>query len=216
MRYLQTRREEFANVLTHGLMAMLVIAALPFAVLHIYRTMMAEPLTAAVAVAVFCLSLILMFGTSAAYHALPADSRYKLIFNRLDHMAIYFAIAGSYTPLALIVIGGTTGLAVLILEWSLVLAGIIFKVLAFKKSKLNAVISTMFYLLMGWAIVLCLPSFFSQARIACSALILAGGLCYSGGLFFYARQRRYSHVIWHGFVDGGAICHFLAIVLFLS
>jgi len=198
------------------LMAILVIMMLPFAVLHTYRQTDSRPLLAAGGVSVFCLCLILMFGTSTLYHGLPGTSRLKLIFNRLDHIAIYFAIAGSYTPIALIVIGGTIGWAVLILQWSLVLAGIIFKTVAFSKSRFNSILSTVLYVMMGWSLVLCLPVFIRHAQIGCSILVLAGGLFYTGGLFFFARQKRYAHVIWHFFVDAGAICHFLAIVLFLD
>ena len=216
MDYAQTRQEERLNTLTHGAMAVLIIAALPFSVLHAYRQTATAPLTAALGVSVFCLCLILMFGTSALYHALPAASRFKRVFNRLDHMAIYFAIAGTYTPLALTVIGGRTGWAVLILEWTLVLAGIVFKILAFKKNRLTAILSTALYLLMGWMVVICLPLFLRQASAVCSALIIAGGLFYSGGVVFFARQKQNAHVIWHFFVDAGALCHFLAIVLFLS
>lgn len=214
--YQQTRQEEKLNVITHGLMAILVLAALPFAALRAYNANPLNATTAAVAVGIFCFCLILMFTASSVYHGLPAESRFKRIFNRFDHMAIYFAIAGSYTPLALIVIGGTAGISLLILEWSLVVIGIIYKSVAFKKSKLTAAFSSILYLLMGWAVVLWLPQFLERASLACVLLIVGGGLLYSGGMAFYAKQSKNMHVIWHFFVDGGAICHFLAIVFFIN
>jgi len=214
--YQQTRREELGNVLTHAPMAILILILLPFAVLYAYRQTSGPPVVAATGVAIFCLCLTLMFGISALYHGLPQTSRLKRIFNRMDHMAIYFAIAGSYTPLALIVIGGKTGWAILILEWSLVLAGIVYKSVAFKKSRTLEIISTILYLLMGWAILPCLPTFIRQAQIGCIILVFAGGLFYSGGVAFFAMQKRHAHVIWHFFVNAGALCHFLAIVFFLG
>ncbi len=216
MEHFQSRQEERYNSITHGLMGLLVVLALPFAVGHIYRTIAAMPMVAAVSVAVFGTCLILMFGTSAIYHGLPAESRFKQLFHRLDHMAIYFAIAGSYTPLALVVIGGTAGLTMFLVEWALVLAGVLFKILAFPKSKFVSILSTTLYLLMGWVMVIFLPTFFIQASLACGVLIIAGGVMYSGGIIFFALKRNFSHVIWHLFVNAGALCHFLAIVLFLN
>jgi hemolysin III len=213
--YQQTHQEERINVLTHGLMAILFTALLPFAVLQVQRAIPGPPPVAAISVFVFCCCLVLMFVLSAIYHSLPQGSRAKHLFNRLDHMAIYFAIAGSYTPVALVIVGGTAGWLILILEWSLVLAGIFFKLFAFRKNRVTAVFSMVLYLLMGWAILLVLPIFIQQALISCLMLIVAGGLSYTAGIFFYARQKPYSHVIWHLFVNAGAACHFLALVLFL-
>lgn len=216
MDYLLTRHEERFNVLTHGLMAALVLASSPFVVIHAYNTTPAMPMTAAVSVGVFCLCLLLMFTASSVYHGLPNESRYKRIFNRFDHMAIFFAIAGSYTPLALVVIGSSSGMALLILEWSLVVAGIIYKSFVFRRNKLTAILSPLIYLLMGWAVVFVFPEFISKANPICVALIIAGGLLYSGGIAFYASKRENMHLIWHLFVNGGAICHFVAIVFFLQ
>jgi hemolysin III len=215
-RYRQTRQEERVNSLTHGLMAFLVVVLLPFALINTYRRVHGSPPGAVASVAIFCFSLILMFGTSAIYHGLPQENRYKSLLNRLDHIAIYITIAGAYTPISLVVIGGTTGWLVLALEWSLVLIGVLFKIFAFRKSRINAILSTIFYLLMGWVILPFLPVFVRKAQLACSLLIAAGGLFYSTGVFFYARQKRFSHIIWHLFVDAGATCHFLAIVFFLN
>jgi len=163
---------------------------------------------------IFCLCMILMFTTSAIYHILPADRRSKRLFNRFDHISIYFAIAGTYTPVALSVIGGTAGRTLLLLEWSLVLAGIAFKILAFRRSRLTEIISTAVYLLMGWAITPWLPLFIARADPGCVVLIVAGGLFYTAGVVFFALKRRYAHTVWHLFVNAGAVCHFLAIVLF--
>jgi len=209
--YAQTRYEEHLNVLTHGIMAAAVMIMLPWAVWNAGRVSFRN----GAGVAVFCGCLILMFGVSAVYHGLPAGGAAKKVLNRLDHMAIFFAIAGSYTPIAIAVIGGRTGQSILIMEWILVLVGILFKILAFKKNRLTWILSTVLYLLMGWAVVICLPVFIRQANPVFAWLILAGGVFYTGGILFFAQSRRYAHVIWHFFVDAGAACHFLAIAVFL-
>lgn len=214
MTYMQSRLEENVNAATHGLMAVIVVLAMPFAVLGAWQSVPAASRTAAFSVAVFCLSMILMFGSSTIYHYLPATSRRKQIFHRMDHISIYFAIAGTCTPIALIAIGGSAGRSLLILEWSLVLAGIIFKVFLFQKSRLTEIISTAVYLMMGWAVVIWFPSFVANARPGCVILIVAGGICYTVGVVFFALNKKYAHNIWHIFVNAGAACHFLAIILF--
>lgn len=202
----QTRREERFNTLTHGLMAIMIACAFIAVVAGTWRD---EP-----SVIIFCLCMILMFTTSAIYHILPAYSRSKRLFNRFDHISIYFAIAGTYTPIALSVIGGSAGRTLILIEWLLVLAGIVFKILAFQRSQLTEIISTTVYLLMGWAITPWLPVFITRADPGCVVLIVSGGLFYTAGVFFFALKRRYAHTVWHLFVNAGAVCHFLAIVLF--
>jgi hemolysin III len=216
MSYLQSRREETCNTWTHGVMAALAVLAMPFAVLGAWMGSPGAPRLAASSVTVFCLAMILMFSTSAIYHSLPADWRSKHVFNRLDHMSIFFAIAGTYTPIALVIIGGRAGLQLLLIEWSLVLAGIVFKLVAFKKNQLTEILSTAIYLMMGWSIVPFLPDFIQKAQQGCTALIVAGGIFYTTGVIFFALKRRYAHTVWHLFVDAGATCHFLAITLFIG
>jgi hemolysin III len=202
----QTRREERFNTLTHGLMAVMIALALLSVLSGMWR--------AKLSVIIFCLCMILMFTTSAIYHILPAYSRSKHLFHRFDHISIYFAIAGTYTPVALSIIGGSAGRTLILIEWSLVIAGIIFKILAFRHSRLTEIISTTVYLLMGWAIVPWLPVFISRADPGCVMLIVSGGLFYTAGVVFFALNRKYAHTIWHLFVNAGAICHFLAIAFF--
>jgi hemolysin III len=145
----QTIQEERINTLTHGLMAILLIGALPFTIRKFLNHGGAAAWRDTAAVIVFCLCLILMFSSSAIYHGLPQESRFKRLFNRFDHMAIYFAIAGSYTPIAISVIGGRTGLIVLLIQWFLVLAGILFQIFVFNKNLLTQIVSVTLYLAMG-------------------------------------------------------------------
>lgn len=213
--YRQSRQEERINSLTHAIMAGLLLLAVPFVIWHRTRLPTTWSLKDIFGIAVFILCLILMFTTSASYHGLPAESRYKKLWNRLDHMAIFLAIAGSYTPIALSVIGGKTGWLIFGLEWTLVAAGILFKAVRFKKNKITWIISILHYLLMGWAVVFWMPVFIARARTANVILIISGGLFYTIGIVFFAQKWRYAHIVWHGFVMAGAISHFVAIVFFL-
>ena len=208
-------QEEIINSLTHAIMAGLLLIAAP--VVFWYWPPGVEPWsnTDIFAVSVFILCLFLMFTASAVYHGLPAESRHKKLWNRLDHMAIFLAIASSYTPIALSVIGGKTGWLIFAFEWTLVILGILYKIFNFKKNKITRIISIVLYLLMGWAILFWMPTFIANARTVNLWLIISGGLFYTVGIVFYAQKWRYAHVIWHVFVIAGAISHFIAIIFFL-
>lgn len=211
-----SRTEEKANALTHGLSALVLLLSLPSALRYLLRWPDLTIWPAGLSVLVFIVCLILMFTASAVYHILPANSHHKRFWNKLDHMAIYLAIAGSYTPIALAVIGGTAGWLLFAAEWLLVLAGILFKAIGFHRTRLTWVISILMYLGMGWGIVLCLPLFLEAARPANVGLIIAGGLFYTSGLIFFAQRWRFAHLVWHFFVMAGAFCHYVAIVFFLG
>lgn len=212
----QTKTEERWNSATHGSMAVLLLVAMPLVLNRIINQAGKMALRDGVGVAIFILCLVMMFSTSAIYHGVPATSKYKRILNRLDHMSIFFAIAGSYTPIVLSVIGGREGWIILAVEWTLVLIGVVFKSLSFKKDLISWIFSILLYLAMGWAIVACFPLFAARAHPACFWLVLSGGIFYTVGIIFFALEKRYSHVIWHFFVNAGAISHFIAIVFFLS
>lgn len=214
--YTLSRREEHANAWTHGIMAVLLLLTAPLAVGYVVTATGKNSLIDGLGVAIFILCLIMMFTASTVYHGLPARSRLKPIWNRIDHMAIYFAIAGSYTPIALSVIGSKIGWLILALEWTLVIGGLLFKAFYFKKNRLSWVISIALYLMMGWVVVLCMPVMIARAQTANLWLIIAGGLFYTGGLIFFAQTWRYAHLVWHGFVIAGALSHFIAIIFFLG
>jgi hemolysin III len=211
----QTIREERLNSLTHGGMALVLLLTMPLVLVYVIDQAGQMALRDGIGVAVFLLCLIMMFATSGLYHGVPAGSRYKPILNRLDHMAIFFAIAGSYTPLVLSVIRGRAGWIILAVEWSLVVIGVIFKSLSFKKNLASWIVSILLYLAMGWAIAVCFPLFAARAHPACLWLIITGGIFYTVGIVFFALEKKYSHVIWHFFVNMGAISHFTAIVFFM-
>lgn len=209
-RYTPTVGEEVANAISHGVMSVAALAALPFAAVWAYAHGDAE---AAAAVSVFVISLFLMFLVSTLYHSMNPQSKHKEVFHILDHIFIYVAIAGSYTPIALTVIGGWQGVFITILQWAMVLFGVFYKSLS--RRSIPAVSLTI-YLVMGWTIVLFLPLFVRNASVPLLVLIAAGGVLYTLGAWFYARKGfRYHHMVWHLLIDLAAACHFAGIVFFL-
>lgn len=210
--YIPTLGEEIANTLSHGVMACATLAALPFAAVWAYAHD-TDPVLAAVSVSVFVISIFLMFLASTLYHSMNPQSRHKKVFHILDHIFIYVAIAGSYTPIALSVIGGWQGIVIAVVQWAMVLFGIFYKSLS--RRSIPAVSLTI-YLVMGWTIVFFLPLFIRHASTALLWLIALGGVLYTGGAWVYARKGfRYHHLVWHLLINLAVAAHFTGIVFFL-
>lgn len=210
--YFPTLGEEVANTISHGVMSLLALCALPFAAVWAYLHD-PQPVLACVSVSIFVISLFLMFLASTLYHSMNPASKHKAVFHILDHIFIYVAIAGSYTPIALSVIGGWQGVLIAVLQWAMVLFGIFYKSLS--RRSLPAVSLTI-YLVMGWTILFFLPPFLRNASTQLLWLIAAGGLFYTLGAWFYARKGfRYHHLVWHLLINLGAACHFAGIVFYL-
>ena len=213
-KYIPTVGEEIANAVSHGVMAVLALIALPFAALWSYTHAVGNNIESAVGVSIFVISLFLMFITSMLYHSMRPDSRHKEIFHILDHIMIYVAIAGSYTPIALTVIDGWQGILIVILQWAMVMFGIFYKSLS--KRSIPA-ISLTIYLIMGWTVVFFMPLFIRNASLPLLVLIAAGGIFYTLGAYFYAKKGfKYHHLVWHLMINIAAVCHFVAIVFFLN
>ena len=211
--YVPTLGEEVANAVSHGVMTVLTLVALPFAAVWAY-VHDSEPVLASASVSVFVISIFLMFLASTLYHSMDPHSRHKEIFHILDHIFIYVAIAGSYTPIALLVIGGWQGVLVTVLQWAMVLFGIFYKSLS--RRSIPAVSLTI-YLVMGWTIVFFLPMFIRHASTPLLVLIAAGGVLYTLGAWFYARKGfRYHHMVWHLLINLAVVCHFIGIVFCLG
>lgn len=203
-------KEELFNSAIHGIMALLTLIAIPTAAVYSYVN---YDITRAIGVSVFTICLFLMFIGSTLYHSMPFPSPQKAIFRILDHIFIYFAIAGSYTPIALCLIRGWQGNLILLIQWSMVLIGILYKSLATNSMpKLSLTI----YLVMGWTVVFFISSLLKNATATFIILLIAGGIAYSIGAFFYAKKKmKYSHVIWHIFISIASILHFIAIVFYM-
>ena len=211
--YIPTFGEEVANTVSHGVMTVLMLLALPFSTVWAYLHNEANPTLAAVGVSVFVISIFLMFLCSTLYHAMQPESKHKAVFHILDHIMIYLAIAGSYTPIALSVIGGWQGLLIVAIQWLMVLFGVFYKSLS--KRSIPSVSLTI-YLIMGWMIVIFFPLFWNNASTPLLSLIGAGGIFYTIGAWFYAKKSfRYHHLVWHLLINLAVVCHFVGIVFYL-
>ena len=203
--------EELLNSLTHGLGLVLSIAG--GAVLVTAAWIRQDPLYF-VSACVFAGALVLMYAASVLYHSCLRPSLKRLL-RTLDHIAIYLLIAGTYTPFLLVSIGGGWGTTLLYVVWGLALGGIVFKILCAGRLDRFAGISTGCYLLMGWLIVVAVEPLLAALPLEGVLWLAAGGLFYSGGvLFFVWESLPYNHAIWHLFVIGGSVCHYVAVLLY--
>lgn len=213
-KYIPTFGEEIANAVSHGVMSCLTLLALPFATLWGYTHAAGNAIESAIGISIFVISIFLMFLASTLYHSMEPESRHKDIFHILDHIFIYVAIAGSYTPIALTVIDGWQGITIVAVQWAMVLFGIFYKSLS--RRSIPA-ISLTIYLIMGWTIVFFFPLFLRNASIPLLVLIAAGGLFYTLGAWFYAKKGfKFHHLVWHLMINIAVGCHFTAIVFFLN
>jgi hemolysin III len=201
--------EEVGNAVSHGVMALLCLGFLPFSAVYSY---LRGGTVRSVGVSIFIICLFLMFLISTIYHSMDYATEQKYVFRKLDHICIYLAIAGSYTPIALCVVKGWVGILILVLEWGAVLAGILLKSIS-KKS--YPVLSTTIYLVMGWTAVFFIQPLLNHASLLFLALIVLGGVMYSAGVFFYSKHKKYFHFIWHLFINVASILHFIAIVFYM-
>lgn len=202
----QSREEEIANTLSHGLGLIAALAATPFLILHAVRNGDAAFIVGA---SIFATTMVLLYLASTLYHALPAG-RGKAAFRVIEHSAIFLLIAGTYTPFTLGILRGAWGWTLLGLVWGLAVAGVALKAL---NRMAHPAFSTGLYLLMGWLIVIAAQPL--SARVPTSGLLwlVAGGLAYTLGVIFFAldARLRYGHFIWHLFVMAGTACHYIAV-----
>lgn len=208
---LRSPEEELLNVITHGAGLLLALIG----TLYLLSPMFWTPLSAAnsVGATVFCVSLMAVYVTSTVYHA-SNRPRQRRIWNTLDHIAIYFLIAGTYTPFILQFVRSTAGYAVLIGLWCIAALGLAYKIFAVQKHK---IFSTLLYLGMGWAALFIFKPLVQATPGPILGWIVAGGVCYTLGVPFYlARRMRYHHAVWHVFVLAGSVCHYLGVSAALS
>lgn len=201
------RGEEIANCAVHGLGIAASLVAIPWLVLEAWGT--DDPWLLAGALA-FGLSALLMFSTSVLYHSTSdPGSRFRL--RKVDHAAIYLLIAGTYTPFTLGAMKGVWGWTIAGIVWALAVLGIAFKTtrLGFRFPRASVAL----YLLMGWIVVIAVKPLLQNLTTHELTWLVAGGLCYTGGVAFYLwKSRPYTHAIWHVFVLAGVACHFVAVL----
>jgi hemolysin III len=202
----QSLAEEIANSATHGLGALLSLAAIPLLVVVAASGGDAWQIAGA---AIFGATLLMLYTTSTLYHAL-SSARAKALLRRCDHAAIYLLIAGTYTPFLVGPLRGTWGWSLLVVIWTLALVGVLFKtVFGIRRPHL----STALYLAMGWLIVVAAVPLVRSVPGTGIVWLLVGGLCYTGGVVFYVLDQRirYAHAVWHLFVLAGSAVHFWAV-----
>jgi hemolysin III len=201
--------EEIWHAITHGVGLVLSIAGL--AILVAYAALDGSAL-AVTASAIFGATLIVMYGSSTLYHA-STNIKVKKIFQQFDHASIYFLIAGTYTPITLIVLGGAWGWSIFSVIWGVAAIGIFLK---FAYPDRFEKLSLILYLLMGWMIVIAIQPLLENMESGGLWLLLAGGLSYTVGVIFYVWDRvPFNHAIWHLFVLGGSILHYFMVLIYV-
>lgn len=203
----QTRLEEQLNTISHGIGALLGIAGLVILLVKQDNTPWSL-----FSVLAYGISIIILFTASTLYHAARTETR-KHYFRIVDHVSIYLLIAGTYTPVLLLLLSNSKGWELFWAVWGIAVFGVILKLFFTGRFE---IFSTLLYLVMGWLIVFDFDALVNSMESGGLMLLIAGGLAYTVGIVFYAIRRiPYNHVIWHVFVLAGAICHYLMILLFV-
>jgi len=208
-----SKNEELANTISHGLGALLSIAALVLLLSYsVTNTTVSYSITndvmRIISFSVYGSSLLTLFLASTFYHGIT-NKRAKQVFKLLDHCAIYLLIAGTYTPLLLLSMRGTLGYSLMAVIWAIAIGGIFFKVKLGHKYKK---ISLATYIGMGFISFTILGELYKVLPSDAVTLLAVGGLVYVLGVFFYVQKKiPFNHAIWHLFVLGGAACHFFMI-----
>ena len=200
---------ERLNAWTHLVGTMLSISGA--SVLITLAALMGDPWKI-VSVSIFGATLILLYSASTLYHSLRG--RAKTILRKLDHLSIYLLIAGTYTPFCLVTLRGVWGWTLFGIVWWLALIGMLQEIRPRSEAR---ILSLVIYAVMGWVIVIATGPLLDHLEATGLVLLAAGGLLYTGGIVFYAFDDRFRHWhgIWHLFVIGGSLLHYLTIALYV-
>lgn len=207
----QSRPEELANSVSHGVGLAASFVGIPVLIVDAARHGDAAYIAGT---CLFSATIVILYLTSTLYHALPAGKA-KRVFKILDHASIYLLIAGTYAPFTLGVLYGAWGWSLFGVVWGLAVVGVTLKATG---NASNPIFSTGLYLLMGWVVVVAVDPMFARVPTAGLLWLLAGGLCYTGGVFFFATDSRirYGHLVWHLFVLAGTACHYFAVLWYAA
>ena len=200
------KEEEFWNALSHGLGV--VLGFLGIGLLLYYDTSKSSYST--LSILFYGCSIVMLYSASTLYHLISHIS-WKHILRKIDHISIYFLIAGTYTPVALIALESSTGWLIFWTVWGIALVGTVLKIFFTGRFE---VLSLLLYLLMGWLIVFDWNNLVAVSSDTGINLLMLGGAFYTVGIVFYAiRKIPFNHLIWHFFVLAGSISHFLYILI---
>lgn len=208
LRRLQTLGEEIGNSITHGVAAIFAVIA------TIFMFLKCDTIRDYLGVSIYGFCMLMLYLMSCLYHAFKNGSKVKKVFRVFDHLSIFLLIGGTYAPILLVAIYSMNPLLANIyfaIQWSLILIGIICKVLIKQKT---TILHTILCVILGWSGILILPYVYNYNNIF-FYLILSGGICYTLGIIFYASTFKYAHFIWHFFCIFGTILHFIAIYLYV-
>lgn len=206
----QSLGEEVANSVSHGIGLLAALAAFPLLVTSALQRGSAMEIAGA---SVFATTVVLLYLTSTLFHAFP-QSRAKRVFQVLDHSAIYFLIAGTYTPFTLGVLHGRWGWILFGLVWGMAVVGTVLKVLGGVRYN---TLSTFVYIAMGWLVVIAADVVWALVPAWGIFWLFAGGIAYTAGAaFFLAERIRYFHFVWHLFVIAGTACHVVAVLWYAA
>lgn len=204
-----TKKEEIVHAITHGIGALLSIAGL--VLLIIFASLNGNPWLI-VSVSIFGTTMLIMYLSSTIVHSLP-EGKWKDIFQIFDHSSIYLFIAGTYTPFLLVHLRDELGWILFGTVWGIALIGVVFKLFFVKKF---LVLSTLFYVLMGWLITLVWNPLTAIMDGTGMLLLIIGGMFYTLGAIFYIwRGFIYHHALWHLFVLAGSIFHFFTVFYYV-
>lgn len=196
------------NSITHFIGMITYILAIPFVILK------SQGLTQVIAMAIFLAGLIGLYGTSAIYHAIKKAPETLKKWRKADHIMIYILIAATYTPICLIALKGFIGYSLLIIIWSLTIAGIIGKLLWLNMPRK---LYTALYIILGWAAIFAIYPIYKTVGLVGTLLLLFGGIAYTVGAVFYAKKSKIQwgpfgfHEIFHLFILLGSLLHFIMI-----
>ena len=203
----QSRGEEIANSVSHGVGFIAAMAAAPILIVTTARTGTSVNIAGA---SVFAATMVLLYLASMLYHAISRE-RAKAMLRKLDHGAIFLLIAGTYTPFTLGPLNGPLGWTLFGVVWSLAVIGVTLKLFDWIE---HPVASLGLYLVMGWLCIVAIEPLLQRIPMPGVVLLGAGGLSYMAGVAFFTvdSRVRYGHFIWHLFVLAGTACHFFAVL----
>lgn len=203
----QSRGEEIANTVSHGVGALLALAgAAPLAA----RGIASGSFKTGFSLTAYGISLVLLYTASAVYHA-AKDPAVKKALRVMDHCSIFVLILGTYVPMSLLVVGGRTGWVLFLTNTTLAVIGITLNAIDLKRFDK---FSLALYALMGWLVVLAMKAIVATLPPLGLALLVAGGVAYTAGIVFYKSRGRYMHFVWHLFVLAGSILQYFCIALY--
>lgn len=207
-----TKKEEIANGITHGLGILFGIVAL---IILLILSVRKKDTISIVAFSMYGFCLILMYLSSTLYHSIR-NKKAKRILRVFDHSSIFLFIAGTYTPIALLSMEGRLKIGIMIAIWSITIFGVIFKIFTADKFDKYKAISLIIYIAMGWIALFTIKPIVRMTSLGFMLWIIGGGLVYTLGTIFYSNKKiPYNHAIWHLFVLGGTVLHFVGILIYL-